>query len=92
MSSPEVPTVPLLRTLIVEERLRLTLASLHCVKRPAFLADEPHGVRLFADLKGFARVVRSFAKTLEDHVRAIKAALPPHCSNLDAPDAEGGAR
>ena len=86
MSSSEVPTVPSPRTLIVEERLRLTLASLHCLRRLAFLADEPHGVQLFADMKGFSRVVRSFTRALENHVGALSAALPAHCTNLAAPD------
>jgi hypothetical protein len=86
MSHPEVSTVPQPRTLIVEERLRLTLASLRCLRRLASLADEPHGVQLFADMQGFSRVVRSFTRALEDHVGAISEALPAHCTNLDAPE------
>jgi hypothetical protein len=86
MSYPEDPTVPRPRTLIVEERLRLTLASLRCLRRLATLADEPHGVQLFADMQGFSRVVRSFTRALEDHVGAITDALPAHCTNLDAPE------
>jgi hypothetical protein len=86
MSHPEIPTVPPPRTLIVEERLRLTLSSLRCLRRLATLADEPHGVQLFADMQGFSRVVRSFTRALEDHVGAISDALPAHCTNLDAPE------
>lgn len=85
LSFPEVPTVPAPRTLIVEERLRLTLSSLRCLRRLATLADEPHGVQLFDDMQGFSRVVRSFTRALEDHVGAISDALPAHCTNLDAP-------
>lgn len=83
---PEVPTVPPSRTLIVEERLRLTLSSLRCLRRLATLADEPHGVQLFADMQGFSRVVRSFTRALEAHIGAISDALPVHCTNLDAPE------
>src|SRR5262249_54102310 len=48
LSIPEVATAQSPRTLIVEERLRLTLSSLRCLRRLATLADEPHGVELFA--------------------------------------------
>jgi hypothetical protein len=85
LSFPEVPTAPSPRTLIVEERLRLTLSSLHCLRRLATLAHEPHGVQLFADMQGFSRLVRSFTRALEAHVGAISDALPAHCTNLDAP-------
>jgi hypothetical protein len=86
LSFPEVPTVPSPRTLIVEERLRLTLSSLRCLRRLATLADEPHGVQLFADMQGFSRVVRSFTRALEAHIDAISDVLPAHCTNLDAPE------
>lgn len=86
MSFPEVPTAPPPRTLIVEERLRLTLSSLRCLRRLATLADEPHGVQFFADIHGFSKVVRSFTRALEAHVAAISDALPAHCTNLDAPE------
>jgi hypothetical protein len=86
LSFPQVPTVLPPRTLIVEERLRLTLSSLRCLRRLATLADEPHGVQLFADMQGFSRVVRSFTRAIEAHVGAVSDALPAHCTNLDAPE------
>lgn len=79
--------------LIVEERIRLALTALDCLKRLARLADEQqHGVRLFDDLKGFARVVRHFCRAVEAHIRAAEHALPAHCTNIKAPTDDGGAR
>lgn len=92
MPTPETVIPPPPPPLIVEERLRLAHASLHCLRRLALLADEPHGVSFFADLQGFAKVVRGFAKAIEEHVRAVIAALPPQCTDRDAPDAKGGVR
>lgn len=76
--------------LIVEERLRLPLTALDCLKRIALLADEQqHGVRLFDDLKGLAKVVRHFSRAVEIHIRAAQNVLPVHCTNLKTSSKDG---
>jgi hypothetical protein len=84
MSSPNDAAPP---RLLVEHRLRLALATLDCLKRLSSLADEPHSIRLFDDVPSFARIVWQFTRVTEVHLRAVKAALPPECLNVD-----GGAR
>jgi len=76
-------------SLIVEERLRLALATVDSLHRVALFADEPHDIALFSDLKGFATVVVSFSAALDIHLQAVKQALPPTCQNLDAPTPDG---
>jgi hypothetical protein len=72
----------------VEQRLRYLLATTDCLRRIAIVADEPHGIPLFNDLRRFADLVHQFAWATETHVLAIKAALSVSCANIDAPDAE----
>lgn len=79
-SDPRPPRQP-----IVEERIRIALACAACLKRIARLATEPHGIPLFSDLPSFARVASQFAGALDEHVRAIEAALPASATSLAAP-------
>jgi hypothetical protein len=76
--------------LIVEERICASLASMVCLKRIALLAQEQHGIPLFDNVWGLARVTRQFAVAAERHLRAIKRALPASATNLDAPDPKEG--
>jgi hypothetical protein len=75
--------------LIVEERLRLALVSLDCLKRMTRLTAEPTGIPLLSDIKPFARFAREVAVAVEGHLRAIKDALPPHATDLVAPAGRG---
>jgi hypothetical protein len=74
--------------LIVEERLRVMLVSLVCLRRMTRLALEPTGIPLFSDIERFARFTREWAGAQEIHVQAIRGALPLSATNLAAPARE----
>jgi hypothetical protein len=74
--------------LIVEERLRVSLACLACLRCIARLAMEPCEVPLAVDIERFARITRQFSLAVESHLRAVTLALPVSATNLDAPSPE----
>jgi hypothetical protein len=74
--------------LIVEERLRVSIACLACLRSIARLAVEPCDVPLVVDVTRFARLTRQFSRAVESHLRAIELALPVSATNLDTPSPE----
>lgn len=85
-SRPNAPTVGDARpSLIVEDRLRLSLECLANARRLARLAGEVSGIPLLSDARRFARLVRQFTRAVERHLLAIKAALPASATDIVAP-------
>ncbi len=75
--------------LIVEERLRLCLETLDCLRRLAHLAQHnQNNVRQLSSVERFARATNQFARAIAGHLIAITRALPVSATNLDAPDGE----
>jgi hypothetical protein len=74
--------------LIVEERLRVMLVSLRCLRRMTRLILEPTGIPLFSHIERFARFTRQWAGAQEIHALAIRRALPVNATNLAAPTSE----
>lgn len=79
------------QVLLVEERLRLVVAYLDCMKQIAGLVDEPVDVPWFETPKDLAKWVQNMADVMAAQVSAVRAALPAACGDLEAPFV-GGAR
>jgi hypothetical protein len=88
--SPNDPATPEVRpTPSVARRLGYALAAMECLQQIAAIADEPHAIPLFHDLRAFADLVAQFSWATESHLLAIRKALPASCTSVDAPDAGG---
>ena len=75
--------------LIVEERLRLCLETLDCLRRLAHLAQHnKNNVLQLSSVERLARTTNQFARAITGHLTAITRALPVSATNLDAPDGE----